>query len=138
MNSALFARTNGVFQYVYDGATDWSALTGTLATYSASGILVANASSTVPAQFICLDGQGPTGGPSTFGVIGGALGPCRVIAHGVIGQYQRVIQDATGGVIADTGEGNSRVVVGVALEASAANGSYIIVDFIAPVEYTAD
>jgi hypothetical protein len=131
MNTSLFGRTNGVFQYPYDGVTDFSALTGSLVANSATaGLLVANTSATVPAVAVCLDGQGAQGVPSNMGVLG-AIPPVRLIAHGAINKFQRVQQDATGGIVADAGAGNQRVVIGVALEA-AVNGQYVLVQTIAP------
>jgi len=129
-NSALFARTNGVFQYAGDGVTDFSAKTGLLAANSGTAnLLVVNTSTTVPAVAVILNGQNSSL-PTDMGVLG-AIGPVRLWASGAINKYQRVQQDGAGGVVVDAGAGNQRVVVGVALEAATA-GSYVIVATIAP------
>lgn len=133
MNTALFAKTNGVFPYAYDGTTDFTGQNGLLlAPSGTAGLLVLNTSTTVPAVAVVLDGNGPsgTGTNSTFGVLGG-IPPVRLLAHGTINKGQRVQQDATSGIVVDAGAGSQRVVVGVALESGVA-GQYIMVQTLAP------
>lgn len=132
MNTALFGRTNGVFQYPGDAVTDFSAKTGLLATNSGTAnLLMVNTSTTVPAVAVILDGQNSSL-PTTMGVLGSMIGPVRIWASGAIAQYARVQQDGAGGVVTDAGAGNQRVIVGVALEAATA-GTYVLVATIAPM-----
>lgn len=128
MNTALNARTNAVFAYS-DALTDFSLSNGLLVS-SAAGALTVSASATVPAVAICLDGQG-VNKQSNLQVLGCGA-PVRMVADGVINAYDRVIQHNNGKVLTDSGPGNARVIVGVALEAAVA-GDYFIVAPIAPV-----
>ena len=132
MNSALFARSNGVCQYT-DATLDFTnpSLLGLLLTPGGNG-LIANTSATVPATMVCLDAN-PPGIANAVATIGGVVAPVRIVAAGAISQFQRVVQDAGGGVHADPGPGTARVAVGVALEAATAAGQYIIVQLMEPV-----
>jgi hypothetical protein len=140
MNSALFAKDFGAIPYPGDGlnegggdgVTDFSNLNGLLLADSATAnLLVLNNSPTIPAVAVVLNGN-PSNRQTDIGILG-AIPPVRLVAHGVINKFQRVIQDATGGIIADPGAGTQRVVVGVALEAATASGQFILVQTIAPM-----
>ena len=129
MNSALFARTNGVFPY-NDASTDFSAKNGLLCGASA-GVITVSSSATTKAMFVCLDGM-PVNRDSAFGVLG-QIPPVRLMAGGTIAKGDIVCQNSDGTVITDAGSG-ARVTVGVALEA-ATIGQYIVVATWPPTYY---
>jgi hypothetical protein len=124
MNSALFAKTNPVIQYI-DATLDLSGSTGLLVVQGGNGFVV-NTSATVPAAGIILDGA-PPGIASSIMLFAANCAPVRVVAAGAITQYTRVSQDAGGGVKASPGSGNARCDCGIALEAASAAGAYIII-----------
>ena len=136
MNTALFAKTNGVVPYV-DTALDLSGKNGLTLVYSAGGTdadlaaggLVVSTSSTVPATHIVLDGV-PAGRQNSLAVIG-AVPPVRMYCSGTVTKHNRVMQDAAGGILNSTGSGNGRVDIGVALESGIA-GSYVVVATFTP------
>jgi len=125
MNSALFARPNSLFTYQDpNNVTDFTGKEGYLVADSA-GALTVSASATVPAVAVVLDGL-PPGRPTSLGTIG-KTPPIRLRAGGTISQFSRLIQNAAGQVITDSGPGNARVIVGLALEA-AVSGDFFLAD----------
>jgi hypothetical protein len=125
MNSALFARPNSLFTYQDPNNTvDFTGKEGYLVADTA-GALTISASATVPAVAVVLDGL-PPGRPTSLGTIG-KTPPVRLRAAGTITQFDRLVQNAAGQVIADPGPGNARVIVGLALE-SAVSGDFFLVD----------
>ena len=125
MNSALFARPNSLFTYQDpNNAVDFTGKEGYLVA-DANGAFTVNASATVPAVAVVLDGL-PPGRPTACGTLG-KIPPIRLRAGGTITQFSRVIQNAAGQVVTDSGPGNARVIVGFALE-SAVSGDYFLVD----------
>lgn len=129
MNSALFARTSGVFPYPGDGVTDFTGKEGylvtsnTLAGAGTAGLLNIAASLTVPACAVVLDGI-DSARQSTMMALGGD-GAVRLRAHAAIQIYDRLAQFSDGTVITDPGPGTGRVIVGVALEAAAAGDFFM-------------
>ena len=114
MSSSLAARGSAVFQY--PGSTsltaqDWSQSRGLLLAADANGNLTVNASTTVPAAAIVLDGQ-VASKPSSIGLIEGLPFMVFVKLSGTVAPFSRIQQAADGGVIADAGAGNARVVIG--------------------------
>lgn len=140
MNTALFARTNGVIEYL-DSAVDFSAKNGLTVAYSAGGTgndanqggggFAIGASTSVPDVGVVLDGQ-VANRVNAIGILG-EIPPVRMYASGLFNKGQRVQQDGAGGVVVDAGAGNQRVVIGVALEACTAAGQYVLIQTIAPV-----
>lgn len=125
MNSALFARPNSLFSYQDpNNVTDFTGKEGYLVADNA-GALTVNASSTVPAVAVVLDGL-PPGRPTSLGTLG-KTPPVRLRAGGNITQFSRLVQNAAGQVVTDPGPGNARVIVGLALEAAAA-GDFFLAD----------
>jgi hypothetical protein len=113
-DSSLQARGNAIYQY--PGSTslvgvDLSASRGLLLAADAAGNLTVNASTTVPAAAICLDGQIATKS-STIGILELMPGPTFVKLSGTVAPFQRIQQAADGGVVVDVGPGTARVVVG--------------------------
>jgi hypothetical protein len=120
--SALFCRSNAVVPFTpsathVDKQGYLVDLAGEVATISTSA--------TVPAKGVILDGQATTG-QSSIGILGTIDGTVRMKTSGAIAKGARVIQAADGTIVTDTGPGNARVVVGVALEASTAAGAELI------------
>lgn len=125
MNSALFARPNSLFVYQDpNNVTDFTGKEGYLVADNA-GALSINASATVPAVAVVLDGL-PPGRNSSFGTLG-KTPPVRLRAGGTITAFSRLVQNAAGQVITDPGPGNARVIVGLALE-SAVAGDFFMAD----------
>lgn len=125
MNTALFARPNSLFPYQDpNNVTDFSGKEGYLVADS-NGSLAVSTSATVPAVAVVLDGL-PPGRPTAMAALG-KTPPIRLRAGGTITQFSRVIQNAAGQVVTDSGPGNARVIVGLALE-SAVSGDYFLVD----------
>ncbi|MGP8200218.1 MAG: hypothetical protein ACLQU4_12030 [Limisphaerales bacterium] len=125
MNSALFARPNSLFTYQDpNNVTDFTGTEGYLVAASA-GALTVSASATVPAVAVVLDGL-PPGRPTSLGALG-KTPPIRLRAGGTISQFSRLVQSATGQVVADPGPGTARVIVGLALEAAVA-GDFFLAD----------
>ena len=125
MNSALFARPNSLFSYQDpNNVVDFTGKEGYLVADN-NGALTINASATVPAVAVVLDGL-PPGRPTSFATLG-KTPPIRLRAGGAITQYSRLVQNAAGQVITDPGPGNARVIVGFALEA-ASSGDFFLVD----------
>ncbi len=113
-DSSLQARGNAVYQYPPDAtftAMDFSASRGLLLAADANGNLSVNTSTTVPAAAVCLDGN-VAGKPSAVGILGGLPGPVWVKLSGPVKPFNRIQQANDGGVAADAGPGNARVVVG--------------------------
>lgn len=130
MNSALFARPNSLFTYQDpNNVTDFTGKEGYLLADS-NGALGVNASATVPAVAVVLDGL-PPGRPTACGTLG-KTPPVRLRAGGTISQFSRLIQNAAGQVVADPGPGTARVIVGLSLEAAVA-GDYFLADTYVPV-----
>lgn len=120
--SALFSRSNAVVPFTpsathVDKEGYLVDLAGDTATISSSA--------TVPADGVILEGQATTG-QSSIGILGALSGTVRLKTSGAIAKGARVIQAADGTVVTDSGPGNARVVVGVALEASTAAGGELI------------
>ena len=97
----------------------------------AAGTATISTSATVPADGVILEGQATTG-QSSIGILGALAGTVRLKASGTIAAGARVIQAADGTVVSDSGPGNARVVVGVALEA-AVSGDLVEVATMAPM-----
>ena len=113
-DSSLQACGNAVYAYPPDATftgVDFSASRGLLVASDANGNLTVNTSTTVPAIGIIMDGSIATK-PSAIGILGGLPGPVWVKLSGTVKPFQRVQQAADGGVVADAGPGNARVVVG--------------------------
>lgn len=128
MNSALFARSNAVLPFT--PSADHTAKEGYLVAL-ADDTATISASATVPAKGVILDGA-DTDGKSAIGILGALSGTVRLKTSGVIAKGARVQQAADGTVVTDSGPGNARVVVGIALEAAAA-GDLIEVATLAPM-----
>jgi hypothetical protein len=78
-----------------------------------------SSSASVPAKGVILEGQDTTG-VSSVGILGGIAAPVRLRAGGTIAKGAEVQQNTDGTVITDAGNGNARLIVGVALEAAVA------------------
>ena len=94
---------------------DHSANKGYLVVNS-SGSAALNASATVAALGVILDGE-PTTGKDSIGLLGGNLGTVKLKAGGTITAFTKLQQKNDGTVIVDAGTG-SRVIIGMALEAA--------------------
>lgn len=132
MNDALFARPNAVIPATPSAThVDKEGYLVTLGV--TAGLLTAtiSTSATAPASGVILEGQATTG-LSSIGVLGTIPGTVRLKTSGAITAGARVIQAADGTVVTDTGAGNARVVVGIALE-TAASGDLIEVAPLAPM-----
>lgn len=90
----------------------------------AGDVATLSASASVHANGVILDTEG-TDGKASVGILGGKLGPVYMRAGGAIAKGAKVIQGSDGRVLTDTGAGNARVVVGIAMEAAAAAGDLI-------------
>jgi hypothetical protein len=95
---------------------DHSAKKGFLVVNS-SGSAALNASATVAALGVILDGETTTGKDS-IGLLGGNLGTVKLKAGGNITLFAKLQQKNDGTVVVDAGSG-ARVLVGLALEAAA-------------------
>src|SRR4051812_7698796 len=76
-----------------------------------------SASASVPAKGVILEGKATTG-QSSIGILGGLAAPIRLRAGGTIAKGAEVQQNTNGTVLTDAGNGNARLIVGVALEAA--------------------
>jgi hypothetical protein len=85
----------------------------------ASNVATISSSASVPAKGVILEGQDITG-ISSIGVLGGLAAPVRLRAGGTIAKGAEVQQNTNGTVVTDAGNGNARLIVGVALEAAVA------------------
>ena len=119
-DSSLQARGNAV---VPSTTVDFSASRGYLVA-SAAGVLSVNASATVPAVGIVLDGAA-VGKLSSVGILGGLPGPVWVKLSGTVAAFGRIQQAADGTVVADAGPGNARVVVGTLLDVGGIAGDVV-------------
>jgi hypothetical protein len=109
--STLAARQSPILPFT---GVDLSAALGKLVTFAA-GVPAVNASATVPAVGIVLEGNDATH-QSSIGLLGGNLPPVRMLIDGASAQLypgDTVQQAAGGGVTKDVGTGTGRVVVGV-------------------------
>jgi len=113
----LQAKGNAIY---VDTTTDLSAAIGKLVTFTA-GVPAVNASASVPAVGIVLDGRTRTVFNTTrydnaIGILGGLPGPVRAIisaASAPLSFGDTLMQAADGTLTKDTGAGNIRVVAGV-------------------------
>lgn len=114
--SSLYSRGNAILPFT-PSATHVD-LEGYLVTL-AGEVATINASATVPATGVILDGTLTTG-KDAIGILGGLAAPIRMRSSGVIAKGAEVQQAADGSVVTDAGNGNARLIVGVALEAAVA------------------
>ena len=119
-DSSLQARGNAVYQST---TVDFSTARGQLTKVTA-GVLAVNDSATVPAVGVVMDGAA-VGKPSAIGLLGGLPGPVFVRLSGTVAAFSRVQQAADGGVTADAGAGNARVVVGCLGEQGGVSGDIV-------------
>lgn len=120
-DSSLQARGNAVVQCT---TVDFSASRGLLVAADANGVLSVNASATVPAVGVVMDG-GAVGKISSIGMLGGLPGPVWVKLSGTVKPFQRIQQAADGGVVVDAGPGNARCVVGALLDEGGVAGDIV-------------
>lgn len=85
----------------------------------AGNVATISSSASVPAKGVILEGKDITG-VSSIGILGGLAAPVRLRASGNIAKGAEVQQAADGTVLTDAGNGNARLIVGVALEAAVA------------------
>lgn len=114
--SSLYARGNSIIPFT--PSADHTGKEGFLVNL-AGEIATISASATVPVTGVILEGR-PVAGKSAIGILGGLPAPIRMIASGVIAKGAEVQQAADGSVVTDAGNGNARLIVGVALEAAVA------------------
>ena len=125
MNSALFARPNSLFTYQDpNNVTDFTGTEGYLVAASA-GALTVSASATVPGGRRRA-GRAAAGAADVAGGFGqDAADP--FAGRRAISQFSRLVQSATGQVVADPGPGTARVIVGLALEAAVAGDFFLAI-----------
>jgi hypothetical protein len=114
--SSLYARGNAIVPFTPSASHEDKEgylvdLAGDVATISASAAL--------PAKGVILEGQ-DVNGVSSIGILGGLAAPVRLRASGIIAKGAEVQQAGDGTVVTDAGNGNARLIVGVALEAAVA------------------
>jgi hypothetical protein len=110
--SSLYARGNAIIPFTPSASQEDMEgylvdLAGDTATISSSASL--------PAKGVILEGQDTTG-VSSIGILGGIAAPVRLRAGGSIAKGAEVQQNTDGTVLTDAGNGNARLIVGVALE----------------------
>ena len=135
MNSAFFARSNGVIPAQpsadHTGKEGYAvALTSGAATANpAVAVATISTSATIPAEAVILNGLPNDGRFSDVGIIGG-IPPIRVKISGVVANGDQLAQAADGTFVTDPGAGTARVVCGIALEDGVA-GDLIIAQLFA-------
>lgn len=114
--SSLYSRGNAILPFTPSAThVDMEGYTVNLA----GEVATISASATVPVTGVILDGALTTG-KSSIGILGGLAAPVRLRASGVIAKGAEVQQAADGTVVTDAGNGNARLIIGVALEAAVA------------------
>lgn len=114
--SSLYARGNAIIPFT--PSADHTDKEGYLVDL-AGDVATISSSASVPAKGVILEGQ-DTDSVSSIGILGGLAAPVRLRAGGTIAKGAEVQQGADGRVLTDAGNGNARLIVGVALEAAVA------------------
>lgn len=114
--SSLYSRGNAIVPFTPSASQ--AGLEGYLVDL-AGDVATVSASAAVPAKGVILDGQ-DVNDQSSIGILGGLAAPVKLRAGGNIAKGAEVQQNNDGTVITDAGNGNARLIVGVALEAAIA------------------
>jgi hypothetical protein len=114
--STLYSRGNAIVPFTPSASQEDKEgylvdLAGDTATISSSA--------SIPAKGVILEGQDVTG-ISSIGILGGIAAPVRLRAGGTIAKGAEIQQNTDGTILTDAGNGNARLIVGVALEAAVA------------------
>jgi hypothetical protein len=112
--SSLYARGNAIVPFTPSASQE--DMEGYLVDLAGNTATISSSAS-VPAKGVILEGQDTTG-VSSVGILGGIAAPVRLRAGGTIAKGAEVQQNTDGTVITDAGNGNARLIVGVALEAA--------------------
>jgi hypothetical protein len=114
--STLYSRGNAIVPFTPSASQE--DMEGYLVDLAGDTATISSAAS-IPAKGVILEGQDVTG-ISSIGILGGIAAPVRLRAGGAIAKGAEVQQNNDGTVITDAGNGNARLIVGVALEAAVA------------------
>ena len=112
--SSLYARGNAIIPFTPSASQE--DMEGYLVDLAGDTATISSSAS-VPAKGVILEGQDTTG-VSSIGILGGLAAPVRLRAGGTIAKGAEVQQNTDGTVLTDAGNGNARLIVGVALEAA--------------------
>jgi hypothetical protein len=121
--SSLYSRGNAIIPFTPSASQE--DMEGYLVDLAGDTATISSSAS-VPAKGVILEGQDITG-VSSIGILGGLAAPVRLRAGGTIAKGAEVQQNNDGTILTDAGNGNARLIVGVALEAAVAGQLFDVV-----------